>query len=179
MDIDMIRPTMNGIPSYPFPDGYWMRHWEKDDLQLWITLNSPGFDEGQINEELFHQEYGTDDTLHTQRIYFLMHNDQVIGTISAWFGDDEYGENYGKHVGRIHWVGIVPEYQGKGLSKPMMSYACHKLIELGHKSAFLHTETELIPALGLYLRFGFQPDINSDELQMAWDEALKLVQSRK
>lgn len=175
MDLDMIRANLDHLPAYDFPDGYGMRHWHKDDLQLWITLNSPGFPEGEIDEALFYEEYGTDDGLHQERIYFLMHGDRPIGSISSWFGDDTYGEQYGKHTGRIHWVVIEEAYQGRGLSKPMMAYACQKLVEFGHKSAWLHTDTVLIPAIGLYLQFGFQPDITSDELQQAWDETRKSV----
>lgn len=176
MDTEMTRANMDDLPAYDFPEGYRMRHWQAGDMQLWLDLHIPLFAEGEINEALFHQEYGHDNALHEQRIYFLMHEEQVIGTISAWFGDYGLDKDFGdRSLGRIHWVVIEPDYQGKGLSKPMMAYACHKLKELGHQSAFLFTATELTPAIGLYLKFGFQPVITSDELQAAWDEAYKLV----
>jgi GNAT superfamily N-acetyltransferase len=52
-------------------------------------------------------------------------------------------------------VAILPDYQGRGLSKPLLSQALRRLWELGHTRAYLTTSAERMVALRLYERFGF------------------------
>ena len=63
------------------------------------------------------------------------------GTTTAWYNEDYRGLPFG----RVHWVAIVPEMQGRGLAKPIMSAVCHRLRELGHGRAYLTTTTVRIP----------------------------------
>ncbi|MCY1029022.1 GNAT family N-acetyltransferase, partial [Mammaliicoccus sciuri] len=72
------------------------------------------------------------------------------------------------HLGRIHFVAIKPEYQGKKLSKPLLSAALNKLIELGHKEVFLTTQTTSYPAINMYLNYGFEPYDPDNADQKGW-----------
>jgi ribosomal protein S18 acetylase RimI-like enzyme len=89
---------------------------------------------------------------------------QAIGTATAWFKDNFEGRRFG----RVHWVAIVPEYQGRGLAKPLMSTICRRLQELGHDCAYLTTSTARLPAINLYRRFGFEPLIRTPEEADIW-----------
>ena len=60
--------------------------------------------------------------------------------------------------GRIHWVGIIPAFQGQGLSKPLLSAALARLT-LDYRRAYLTTETTSYREINLYLSFGFMPDV--------------------
>jgi len=171
MEISILRPTLDNIPMYPLPDGYTMRSYQTGDLQHWLDLHIPIFDEGDITEDLFWREYGRDETILAQRQFYMVHDETVMGSISAWFGTDERG----KDLGRIHWVVLREDYWGKGLSKPLLSFACQVLKELGHTQAYLTTDTMLTPALGLYLKFGFEPEINSESDKKAWDLVYKAL----
>ncbi len=164
--ISMFRPHMDNIPEYPLPDGYTMRAYQTGDIQHWLDFHIPLFDEGDITEDLFWREYGRDETLITQRMFYMVHEKNVMGSISSWFGDDDRGQ----YLGRIHWVVLHEDYQGKGLANPLLAYALNKLKELGHSQAYLTTETDLIPALNLYLKFSFEPEINSEQDQKTWAE---------
>jgi GNAT superfamily N-acetyltransferase len=107
-----------------------------------------------------------------ERQLFLLDCEGVaVGTATAWFNNDYRGEK----CGRIHWVAIVPEHQGRGLSKPLLSAACRRLEELGHHKAYLVTSSVRIPAISLYLRFGFAPDVRSDEDKKVWNEIMEHV----
>jgi GNAT superfamily N-acetyltransferase len=76
----------------------------------------------------------------------------------------------GREYGRVHWVAIVPEWQRHGLAKPLLTVVCQRLQELGHERAYLTTAPERIPAINLYLSFGFVPEVRSDEALRAWKE---------
>lgn len=173
MEISMFRPNLNDIPEYDLPDGYKMRPYQAGDLQHWLDFHSPLFDEGDITEALFWREYGRDETILAERQFYMLHGNEVIGSISAWYGD----ETRGTHLGRIHWVVLHENYRSKGLSKPLLSFACQSLKELGHTQAYLTTDTQLIPALGLYLKFGFEPEIKNEVDQHAWDSVYKTLRA--
>ena len=74
---------------------------------------------------------------------------------------------------RVHWVAIVPDHQGKGLAKPLLTAICNRLVEIGHDRAYLTTNTVRLPAINLYLAYGFEPEIDTDEDRRVWDGVLK------
>jgi GNAT superfamily N-acetyltransferase len=102
-----------------------------------------------------------------------------IGTITAW----NDGEIEGRDIGRIHWVAIVREAQGRGLAKPMLSAAIDVLQTLGYTEAWLWTGTapiEMWPQIdnspgtppitpiNLYRSFGFEPYLRNDADRATW-----------
>jgi ribosomal protein S18 acetylase RimI-like enzyme len=72
--------------------------------------------------------------------------------------------------GRVHWVAILPAFQGRGLAKPLLTAVCLRLRELGHTSAYLSTSAARIPALNLYRQFGFAPVIRDEMERAVWQE---------
>ncbi len=150
--IKMIRYDMDGIPFYPLPENYSIRAYAPGDENAWVELQKRADKFNKIDLELFHKSFGYDKNILVQRMLFLLNSGKkIIGTASAWFDNDYDGGKYG----RIHWLAIHPDYQGKGLSKPLLSATCQKLVELGHDKAYLTTSSARIPAINLYLKFGF------------------------
>ena len=96
----------------------------------------------------------------------------AIGTSSAWFYDLN-----GQHYGLIHFVAIIPEWQGCGLAKPLMSTICNLLKELGHDKGLLYTQSMRYPAIKLYSRLGFVPFIRNEKEQIAWDVILDKIKA--
>lgn len=165
MDISMFHSNLNDAPTFDLPNDYTMRPYQTGDIRHWLDFHILLFDKGHITEDLFWREFGRDEKRLAQRQFYMVHDNTVMGSISAWFGSEERDT----HLGRIHWVVLREDYRGKGLSKPLLSYACHKLKQLDHKQAYLTTDTDLLPAINLYLQFGFQPEINSEHDKRAWD----------
>jgi ribosomal protein S18 acetylase RimI-like enzyme len=94
---------------------------------------------------------------------FLEHESAgPIGTTTAWAG-----EFAGEVRGRIHWVGIVPAFQGQGLSKPLLSAALTRLT-MDYRQAYLTTETTSYRGINLYLSFGFMPYVTNDRDREGW-----------
>ncbi len=71
-------------------------------------------------------------------------------------------------AGRVHWVALLPEVQGRGLARPLMTTVCRRLRALGHRRAYLTTAMNRPAAVGLYLKFGFVPVLESDEDRARW-----------
>ena len=71
-------------------------------------------------------------------------------------------------ISRNARVAVAPAWQGRGLSKPMLAAACARLRDLGHSRGVLTTQTVRSRAVGLYLRFGFGPEIVCPADAAAW-----------
>ena len=142
------------------------------DEKLWVDIHLLSEKFAKISTELYFNEFGHDAEILGQRQVFVLNADeQPVGTTTAWFNDEYHGRPYG----RIHWVAIIPDAQGNGLSKPMMSVVCQRMRELGHDCAYLVTSTARIPAIYLYLKFGFVPEIRNEDDRRAWSALGELM----
>jgi GNAT superfamily N-acetyltransferase len=57
----------------------------------------------------------------------------------------------------VHWLAVLPAFQGRGLGKALMTVVCQRLRDLGHQRACLSTLIARGAALELYRQFGFRP----------------------
>lgn len=169
LELQMECADLADLPTYPLPPGYVLHWYEPGDEQRWLTIHTATEKHIPITLELFWQQFGNDSQLLSERLFFLLDPAGVaIATTAAWFVDAPTGS-----VGLIHWVAIKPEYQGRGLSNVLMSIACARMVQLGHQSARLTTGSARIPALNLYLKFGFRPSGFAKTGENVWRELQK------
>lgn len=166
--LNMVRQDLFNIPEYSLPTGFRMRFFEKGDEQKWAKVET-SVDEFKNKKdalEHFNQEFGAYIEEMSKRCIFIENkNGEVIGTTTAWYGDlNEDGDLWG----RIHWVAISPEYQGRGLSKPLLS-AAMSIIAGFHSKAYLTSQTTSYQAVNMYLSYGFEPYIINSSCYEAWD----------
>ena len=79
---------------------------------------------------------------------------EKIATATAYYdirGIDQSG------YGWLHWVAVHREYQGKGLSKPLIAHVLSLMRSLGYTHAKIPTQTTTWLACKIYLDFGFRP----------------------
>lgn len=162
--VRMVRDRLDDIPRYELAAPYTIRPYRPGDELAWRQIQSRADRYNIITAELFAEQFGDDPARPAERQFYLSDGaGQPIGTATAWFGlyrNQDYG--------RVHWVAITPEFQGFGLAKPLMTAVCERLGQLGHHQAYLTTATARIPAISLYLKFGFKPDIESEGDRQAW-----------
>ena len=146
----MIRRDLENIPEFPVPAGFALRWYQPGDEASWLAIHQLADQYNQITPELFAQQFDTDPILLAERQCFLLDaSGYAIGTASAWF-DNNFD---GGRIGRVHWIALLPQYQGRKLSKPLMTAICRRLRELGHGRAYLTTLAARRPGIQLYLRF--------------------------
>jgi len=167
----MSRENLDDIPKYSLPAGYSIKWYRPGYEKNWQAVQSLADEYTRVTPDLFHEQFGTDKKLLAERQCFLFDSeDNIIGTASAWL--DHLG---GKLLGRIHWLAIIPQQQGKGLAKPLLAVICKKLKELGHSRTYLTTQSVRIPAINLYAKFGFSPVIDSDRDREIWEKLQKHI----
>ncbi len=166
----MTRPTLDGLPEFPLPRGFAVRWFQPGDQAHWLRIHQLADPWNTITPELFEQQFGSDTVeLARRQCYLVSPQDAVVGTASAWFSDTFQGGGWG----RVHWVAILPEYQGRGLGKVLLSVVCQRLRELGHRRAYLTTSSARLAAIGLYLKFGFEPLIRDAAEATCWQEVFE------
>jgi len=163
IDIAMWHPALALVPVVDVPPGYAVRGFRAGDEASWVQI--------QAHDPFFAPTLATfaadmpgDAATLAARVLFLLDPaGHEIGTITAW-----HATFRGTAMGQVHWVALVPAAQGRGLGHALLSAGCARLRQLGEHEAFLATNTRRLAALGLYLRAGFVPQLQSTAEQAAW-----------
>lgn len=145
----MTRSTLDNWPSSALPDGYSIRAYESGDAAHWRAIHERADPFNTFDDTTFAAWFGHDEELlRVRQKYLLAPDGEVIGTATAWFDNPE--------AGRVHWVAIVPEYQGRGLARPLLGEVGRTLQALGHTRAVLSTSLQRPVAIALYRKLGFE-----------------------
>jgi len=162
----MIMEDLSSVPAYELPDGYNFRTFIDGDETNWAEVKTAAGEFNEIEKGLaqLEEEFGKYPEELRKRCIFLENaNKECIGTAMGWFDDSFFRTGYG----RVHWVGIKPDFQGKGLAKPLVSKVM-EIIKENHTKAYLTTQTESYKAIKIYLDFGFKPFIKDETCPKAW-----------
>lgn len=139
-------------------DGYHFEPWDPRHRDTWVRLHValgqlPSFEKGLA---YFERTYEADpEALRHQMILVCDGNGELVGTSSVW-----PGEHFGERRLRVHWVGVDPAHQRRGLARALMLRTIalfDELVPSGEPPLYLTTQTESWPACGLYLSLGFRP----------------------
>jgi len=168
--VKMFHPDIREAPLFTLPEGFYSRTYRPGDKSEWARVESSAGEFGSEEEARSHFEAefgGRDEELH-KRCVFIGHGDRAIGdrtigTAMGWYGDWDGS----KVIGRIHWVGIHPEFQGRGLGRPLVSFAVECLKRF-HNTAYLLTQTTSFRGVRVYLDFGFRPVVEDEESKKGW-----------
>jgi GNAT superfamily N-acetyltransferase len=123
----MVRHDLEDIPQYSLPSPYTIGWYKEGDEQHWLAIKAQADRFHTADLAYFWQTYGEHQTWLSQwQVYLYDSAGKAVGTVTAWF-ETLAGRTYGK----INWMLLVPEVQGKGLSKPLLALTCRRLLELG------------------------------------------------
>ncbi|MBM3546705.1 MAG: GNAT family N-acetyltransferase [Alphaproteobacteria bacterium] len=146
----MVRRDLQELPIRSLPARYSLRWYTPGDATHWVDIQSRADALNRISAVLFDAQFAERGELPKRQAFILDESGRPAGSATAWFGDCR-----GTKMGRVHWVAVLPEHQGRGLGSALMSVVCSRLRDLGHAAAYLTTDERRTMALGLYVRFGF------------------------
>jgi GNAT superfamily N-acetyltransferase len=173
--LELVRPNLELLPDVSFPPGYSLRWFRAGDAAHWLRIHHDADPFNEISPELFTRQFGTDLRWLEQCQCFVQDSiGRVIGTGTAWPETGREGGSWG----RVYWLAILRQFQGRGLGKPLLAAVCQRLREQGYTRACVITSTGRLPAVGLYLRFGFQPQIRGVGDQIVWDQVFAALRER-
>lgn len=163
--LKMVRDDLQKIPRHSLPAGLRFRTFQKGDERTWARIETlvDEFDSEEAALERFSSEFGARlDEMRERCLFIENDHGEAIATATAWYGDLR-----GVTEGRIHWVGVIPAYQGHGLAKPLLSEAM-KVLRNHHASAYLTSQTTSFQAIHLYLKYDFEPYVTGAACVEAW-----------
>lgn len=162
----MIREDLEDIPQFGLPEGFSFRTYRSGDERHWRDIQSRADKFHEFTQDSFREKFGDNKNFYAPRqLYLISPDGEAVGTATAW-GESVFHPE--RNYGLVHWVAIVPEYQGRGLAKPLMSELLNLFKRNGHSKVILRTSTARIPAICLYRKMGFKPLTRDDNDLKHW-----------
>lgn len=153
----MLERDLACLPCFTLPDGYRFVFYHPGDCGSWIEIEKSAkeFASDEQGMEAWNKYYAANEDMLPQRMVFIENGDgRKVATATAYYdvlGRDTSGDAW------LHWVAVHREYQGKGLSKPLVSYVLGVMRRLGYTHAKIPTQTTSWVACKVYLDLGFGP----------------------
>lgn len=153
----LLEKDIDVIKDYALPKGYRFEFYKTGDRDTWIEIEKSAKEFSNYEEGLnaWNKYYsGRENELFNRMIFVVNDAGEKVATATAFY--DITGKDK-SDSGWLHWVAVKREYQGKGLSKPLISHTLNVMKSLGYKHAKIPTQTNTWLAVKVYLDFGFKP----------------------
>ena len=172
--LDLVRPDLNGLPEAPLPPGFSFRWFRRGDAAHWLLIHHDADPFNDITPDLFTRQFGVDLSRLEDRQLFVQDDiGRVVGTATAW----PEGARNDAMCGRVFWLAVLRQFQGRGLGKSLLGAVCRRLREQAYQRACVVTSTGRLPAVSLYLQYGFEPEIRSDAEHLVWEKVFAALQT--
>lgn len=152
----MVLGAHEPVGKVPLAEGYHLEPWSDRYRLPWVRLHValgqlPSEEEGLA---YFERTYAAHpEELQRQMLLVCDEQGNLAGTSSVWEGD-----HFGERRLRVHWVGVDPAHQRRGLARSLMLHTIRlydSLVPGGEPPLYLTTQTESWVAIGMYLKLGF------------------------
>lgn len=153
----LLERDLTNIPQYILPVGYHFEFYKIGDRDIWIEIEKSAKEFSSYEEGLKawnRYYYGKDDELLNRMVFVVNNAGEKVATATAFYDINKKDKS---GSGWLHWVSVKREYQGKGLSKPLISYVLNLMKSLGYTHAKIPTQTTTWLAVKIYLDLGFVP----------------------
>lgn len=153
----LLENDITEVPQYDLPEGYKFVPYADNERDVWIDIemSAKEFTSYEQGLEAWNRYYATKLDELPNRMFFVETNEgEKVATATAFY--DINGRDT-SNDGWLHWVAVKREYQGKGLSKPLITYVLRVMNQLGHAHAKIPTQTNTWLACKVYMDLGFLP----------------------
>jgi len=164
--VAMRRPTLGGVPAMPIlaaPLIVRRAHVEEAGplaALLGRAYPTETWDTAGTAHELF-----GDETVRATLVVAAA--GRVIATASLQVHPDA------PECGWLRWVATEQDRRREGLARAVVIGVLAIAAQAGCREARLHTETDRLAAIALYLQLGFEPLVRSDPEREAWEHVIR------
>lgn len=152
-ELILVQRNVKEIPIIPLPKGYRFVYYRPGDEKDWIAIETSAreFVLEEEGELAWKNYYGGKEEELKDRMFFIENSaGEKVATATAFYDPRDTSG-----AGWLHWVAVKRTEQGKGLARPLISKALHRLTELGYTDIKIPTQTNTWVAAKLYMDFGF------------------------
>lgn len=170
----LLERSLHGLPALSLPEGYRYVYYRPGDRDAWIDIERSAKEFSSYEEGIgaWYRYYGGKEERLLDRMVFVETLDgKKVATATAYDGMPGHGQSPYDPPGEgwLHWVAVRREYQGKGLSKPLIAYVLQVMAGHGHTHVSVPAQTTTWVACKIYLDLGFRPvPQNADSSRDGW-----------
>ena len=171
--MSMIMPTWRAkkMPESKIPDGYALRGYRPGDEDTWLeTLNAGDF--GSAWDRPRFDEFMTGPERKDGSVV-AANGDRIV---AATFASVDVGADC---TGRVDFVVSHPDVRGLGLGRAVCSGVVRYLVDRGYDRVVLYTDDWRLPAIGLYLSMGFEPQMTREDMPARWQRTMEQLEVGK
>ena len=162
--------TVRGLDSFPVSDGFTLRGYRPGDEDTWIPLVNMGQFSSVWDVAKFGDYMSQQERREGSRVVV---NDQ--GVVAATFASVQEGE---RNMGRLDFVVSHPDQRGHGFGRIVCTEVSRYLVDRGYTRIILFTDDWRLPAIGLYLSMGFEPQMSDEDMPDRWDAVHQRLNAR-
>ncbi|NMA61609.1 MAG: GNAT family N-acetyltransferase [Firmicutes bacterium] len=165
--LTMINESLLEIPVVTLPQGFRFRYFKEQDEETWIRILTQAgeFPTEEAARERFRNEFSSSiGDLKERTLFIDTQEGESVGTAMGWYNTEFRDGTYG----RLHWVSIIPNFQGQGLARPLVTQAL-KIMKEKHNKAYLTTRPRSYKGIKLYLDYGFKPLMQTKQCAQGWN----------
>lgn len=174
INVSMFRPHLRDVPNFPsLPHGYSLSLLEHGDEPQLTALLASAFEEAW-------DETRVQDTLtrapDVRAVYGAFQRGKLVATASSQFRPER-----DRNAGFVHWLATHPHHRGQGLAATLLERLLPDFKQRGYTSARLFTQPERLPAIKMYLGFGFVPEYEVDggDHRAIWSSIFQVLAARR
>ncbi len=180
----MVKPDISAYPHFGLPEGFSFSGYQPGMEEDWAHIQYSVFQIDTLEEarNVFKRDFlSHPELLEKQCLFVIAPDGKAVATASIWPGPD-FGET---HL-RFHKIACLPEYQGYGLMKALLT----KLLDVYNQIEndgflYLTTKTHSYKAINIYKKMGFEPYLGEkpegwpvESYEVANPTAWKLIDER-
>ncbi|MCL2406100.1 MAG: GNAT family N-acetyltransferase [Defluviitaleaceae bacterium] len=174
--LEMIKLNMTDIPEANLPEGFILRAIKPEDAPQWETLCTVAFNSDHNFVDIKNRQGYIEDGAFVIIDVNASNNEEKIVATGMISKRSKNGEDYGY----LEYIAACPEYSGKRLGYEVTTALLRKLCDMGIKKAYLCTWESCLPAINIYLKLGFAPDMSVDEsMPVRWENIYVALQNNK
>lgn len=170
----MILNDLNNLPPFELPKDFQYKNLNHGNEEEFIKVMNHTFRKG-LERDWFFNCFARDPEFDPKNFFIIRtKNKEPIAACAAW-----QTELKGSKIGLLEKLGVVENYQGRGLGRAIFLLCLHRLKERGFQEAMLFTEDFRIPAIRLFLSLGFKPLYDDKLNRNRWKKVMIKISNFK
>jgi mycothiol synthase len=157
------------MPAPTTPSGFTLRGCRPGDEDSWVSLINTGDYGSDWDRARFDEYISGPERKEGSRV---VERDGAV--VAATFASVQPDID---DMGRVDFVTSLPEYRGLGLGRLVCSEVVRYLVDRGYSRVILFTDDWRLPAIGLYLSMGFEPQMTREDMPERWEAIRRYLEA--
>jgi len=151
----MISMNFAKLSPLSLPPGAEIRTYAHGDEALWVKLLDENGELGRWNIERAERAFTGPQRVLRESLHFLWYDGAPVATACVQ-RHDKWPD-----LPELGWVAVLPSHRGRGFGRIISLAVMHFMRRHGYERCFLRTSDRRLPAIRLYRKLGFTPDLES------------------